>query len=98
MDASTKNWILLFVLPHLHHIRMWRSRLFVTRARAVYVHVHEKHSKSQKLSRAKRASSVTNWASEASSVTNCANLRFLVYIFIYMYVAVRPFWSRTGPP
>ena len=42
------------------------------------------------------------FASEASSVTNCANLRFLVYIFIYlyiiMYVAVRPFWSRTGPP
>ena len=34
------------------------------------------------------------FASEASSVTNCANLRFLVY----MYVAVRPIWSRTGPP
>ena len=28
-------------------------------------------------------------ASEASSVTNCANLRFLVYIFIYLYIRER---------
>ena len=28
-------------------------------------------------------------ASEASSVTNCANLRFLVYIFIYLYICRR---------
>ena len=27
-------------------------------------------------------------ASEASSVTNCANLRFLVYIFIYLYIYI----------
>ena len=26
-------------------------------------------------------------ASEASSVTNCANLRFLVYIFIYLFAS-----------
>ena len=34
-----------------------------------------------------------NWvfASEASSVTNCANLRFLVYIFIYLYICMSPY-------
>ena len=30
-------------------------------------------------------------ASEASSVTNCANLRFLVYIFIYLYIYMSPY-------
>ena len=50
------------------------------------------------IQKAARASLI---ASEASSVTNCANLRFLVYIFIYLYiyiyVAVRPIWPRVGP-
>ena len=27
------------------------------------------------------------FASEASAVTNCANLRFLVYIFIYLFAS-----------
>ena len=30
-------------------------------------------------------------ASEASAVTNCANLRFLVYIFIYLYICMSPY-------
>ena len=33
----------------------------------------------------------TNFASEASAVTNCANLRFLVYIFIYLYICMSPY-------
>ena len=30
-------------------------------------------------------------ASEASSVTNCANLRFLVYIYIYIFIYMPPY-------
>ena len=42
-------------------------------------------------------------ASEASSVTNCANLRFLVYIFIYLYIYIyvcrrTSFLVPNGPP
>ena len=40
-----------------------------------------------------KGSCVFNPASEASAVTNCANLRFL----IYMYVAVRPFGPAWAP-
>ena len=36
---------------------------------------------------------INNPASEASAVTNCANMRFLVY----MYVAVRPFGPARAP-